>query len=1452
MSKQAYAQQASLAHKHKHSIVLDDEDLAAADAGDDGRLRVKTSDFMSARLSLTQFQASSSAPQEDGEEAEEDDDDEDLDPGDWAEFSPEQLEAAGLLGWTEERWNEEDMPAAYDKAWAVLTGVEKAAAMVMGYDEQTWAEEGDGEEDEGEGEEDELALTKSAVAIQSAHRGRQARRAAAKVREQRRQESAAAAARATATAATAAAAVLEEQELEQELEQGQGQEEEEEEEGEGEKKEEEQQQQQQQEQEDPASSGMSHAMALRSSALFLRMRARSDEAEHQINENLQQAERESRLEEQEERAAQLIMTGGAISFCDAASHPMSEDAQQLDVGEGNDVPAGAHANEDGHHTKHRAKPAGRAPTRRPGGRARTAKPRDSAPPMSPPAQQEAPAQGRPEVDVFESYQIQVHFNKEESPGVDVDAEAGPQSPRVSDYAAMGSGISFQHSGPSMSPDYADMGSGVSFQQQDNVPEGESDAVAYQSYPEQENDEEFDEETELRMKRGEMLRVTAIDDEGWWTGYRHADSAQSAGDFPASFACNLLPAAEVQHMRASHAWAGDEKGDISLQKGDLVKVLAMHGEEEWCFGENEDKKTAGWMPTSFLEAEDVEESSPESSINAFASAKPTELAVLFNAAVFHAYPTEVNAASFDDSTDLRMMRGQEICVTANSDSARWEGTLFDGRGTTIPLGFPASNVCKVLAVPAAMSCVQEWRSSDIGNITHIRQRDLFTVAAVHQHDGREWCFGHVQGKSTVEGWMPHDHLVKTSVLARAMDHAPGGPIQYEIARLRKGKEELRSMAQLKQQEATPWPLVESARARDGYKFIHKFNAVVFQPYPAEESASAFDEATELRLSRGQEIFVTDCDDQTKWSGLALHRDSPADNSSPRQFPASHVCRVQGMPRAMWCARTLDTGDIPIVQGARFAVAAATTREGREWCFGHMQGSTSAEGWVPRDHLSDTTPPNAAVVRDEIARMQRMKAKMKASLAFGRARVANYHYGPSGGRCEAMRSFYSQTPAQIKQALRQSAAAAEAELQRLAAQERRLLAEQAEAAGVTNYWREDFKNTFKTTPKDYRKAARLQDEIDAVCEQQAAPRERLASLRLQLGESVTEEDDESWRQLGAPEPEEALESEEVNQAFFVIVVETCLLHSAARDSVELDAGRLMCVVDEQDGWYAGYCVAERGARGWFPACCCKMLSAKGSVQETQNAPADSPGAPAEVLYHGSVTHDYKQSAMDAGWFGLQRSKCQLLHLQTGDKVGVMTEKLSPKGVMWLGGFRVNPADRSDRSASGWFSSLHVTRNAPRQPKPEDALPSPMAREVGRMEERKRELLAQAERACAEAQSPRSKSLLQEEVDRLASELPAPDIPEEIALVCAPPPLGTFHVVAVHTYPDDTEDPDDAGEFDEETELKFTRGEMLCVTSFDDDGWCVAASHSRRAETGRGQVGSERGQRGARHCMPDSSMA
>ncbi|HOW55213.1 MAG TPA: hypothetical protein PLR60_11240 [Syntrophorhabdaceae bacterium] len=62
----------------------------------------------------------------------------------WADMSGEEKELWGILGWRQDRWDDNDAPESADKAWRDLTSQEQSAAMRLGFTEGVW----DGFEDE--------------------------------------------------------------------------------------------------------------------------------------------------------------------------------------------------------------------------------------------------------------------------------------------------------------------------------------------------------------------------------------------------------------------------------------------------------------------------------------------------------------------------------------------------------------------------------------------------------------------------------------------------------------------------------------------------------------------------------------------------------------------------------------------------------------------------------------------------------------------------------------------------------------------------------------------------------------------------------------------------------------------------------------------------------------------------------------------------------------------------------------------------------------------------------------------------------------------------------------------------------------------------------------------------------------------------------------------------------
>ena len=62
---------------------------------------------------------------------------------DWEELPDNAKEAATLLGYTPDMWDDDDEPDVCDEYWKDLTPEQQAAAAVLGYDEESWNDDDD-------------------------------------------------------------------------------------------------------------------------------------------------------------------------------------------------------------------------------------------------------------------------------------------------------------------------------------------------------------------------------------------------------------------------------------------------------------------------------------------------------------------------------------------------------------------------------------------------------------------------------------------------------------------------------------------------------------------------------------------------------------------------------------------------------------------------------------------------------------------------------------------------------------------------------------------------------------------------------------------------------------------------------------------------------------------------------------------------------------------------------------------------------------------------------------------------------------------------------------------------------------------------------------------------------------------------------------------------------------
>lgn len=56
----------------------------------------------------------------------------------WADLSSKEKELWSILGWRQDKWDENDAPSSAEKVWSDLNPREQAAAMNLGFSEDSW------------------------------------------------------------------------------------------------------------------------------------------------------------------------------------------------------------------------------------------------------------------------------------------------------------------------------------------------------------------------------------------------------------------------------------------------------------------------------------------------------------------------------------------------------------------------------------------------------------------------------------------------------------------------------------------------------------------------------------------------------------------------------------------------------------------------------------------------------------------------------------------------------------------------------------------------------------------------------------------------------------------------------------------------------------------------------------------------------------------------------------------------------------------------------------------------------------------------------------------------------------------------------------------------------------------------------------------------------------------
>jgi hypothetical protein len=118
-----------------------------------------------------------------------------------------------------------------------------------------------------------------------------------------------------------------------------------------------------------------------------------------------------------------------------------------------------------------------------------------------------------------------------------------------------------------------------------------------------------------FRPGQSTRIVVTDDStDWWTGHAEADPEKRAGTFPKSFvasASSVAPAVPVKKIDieslpgglvvavAKRDYEGEEAGDMSFHKGDVIVVTEEIAGGWWCGYRPQLPDVVGQFPSSFV-------------------------------------------------------------------------------------------------------------------------------------------------------------------------------------------------------------------------------------------------------------------------------------------------------------------------------------------------------------------------------------------------------------------------------------------------------------------------------------------------------------------------------------------------------------------------------------------------------------------------------------------------------------------------------------------------------------------------------------------------------------------------------------------------------------------------------------------------------------------------------------
>jgi len=106
------------------------------------------------------------------------------------------------------------------------------------------------------------------------------------------------------------------------------------------------------------------------------------------------------------------------------------------------------------------------------------------------------------------------------------------------------------------------------------------------------------------RTGQVLAVINDDDKEWWQG-RTMDGV--VGWFPAALVvpCSSGKAADQQVVEAMYDFVGKTNDELSLVRGDIIRIL-WASDDHWAKGERLSDKRTGWFPTNIVALSDSDD------------------------------------------------------------------------------------------------------------------------------------------------------------------------------------------------------------------------------------------------------------------------------------------------------------------------------------------------------------------------------------------------------------------------------------------------------------------------------------------------------------------------------------------------------------------------------------------------------------------------------------------------------------------------------------------------------------------------------------------------------------------------------------------------------------------------------------------------------------------------------